>query len=416
MSPPSSIFRHTFCSTLLLGLLLSSLGVTLMAQDPGTPLLTLTGLSGAQGSNQYYSFVVPAGKDVLVASGRIVSGRVRARVMYNQLPTEADLPPPGNSTFDTATVSNAQPGTWYLLVHYDTAATGVNIQITGYHTYAWYSAPLTSVPNAAAGSRTGAAHGSASLYFYKGTDSNMWGLYWNGTQWAQSQLTSDANVDDWLSYGTSYGLLAYKGKDNQLWVLYFNGSVWAAAPLGSTANVAGDVVMDDAWNLIYYRGTDSRVWVAYWTGTQWAQVSLGGAVPVVGSLAVDGSYHVVYFQAGGNQMWCYYWSGAAWLQARLSLAPNVGGSVAADPGGGLAYYRSSADSSAWCVYWNGSAWAYGQLDAAAAMGTSNSIAPLARNTALYLNSSGKCAAEYWNGTRWGNARHSDGNVVIFYYQ
>jgi uncharacterized delta-60 repeat protein len=307
---------------------------------------------------------------------------------------------------------------------------------------AWHSAQLTSMPNAADGSRTGAAHPTASLYYYKGTDSNVWASYWNGTQWAQAQLSSDANVDDWLSYGTSYGLLAYKGKDNKLWVAYWTGSAWAVAPLGSNPNVAGDVVMDDAWNLIYYRGTDSRVWVAYWSGTQWTQASLGGAVPVVGNLAVDGSHHIVYFQGGssGNEMWCYYWSGAAWLQAQLSTASNVGGSVAADTGGGLAYYRSSADNSAWCVYWNGSAWAYGQLDAAAAMGTSTSIAPLARNTALYLNNNGQCAAEYWGGSSWGSTvlgdggwgltgglsvqrstnlvftRRNDGHVVIFYYQ
>ena len=304
----------------------------------------------------------------------------------------------------------------------------------------WRSAQLTAVPNAADGNRTGAAHPSASLYFYKGTDSNVWASYWNGTQWAQAQLSSDGNVDDWLSYGTSYGLLAYKGKDNKLWVAYWTGSAWAVAPLGSNPNVAGDLVMDDAWNLIYYRGTDSRMWVAYWSGTQWTQASLGGAVPVVGSLAVDGVNHLIYFQGGSGQMWCYYWSGAAWLQAQLSAAPNVGGSVAADTGGGLAYYRSSADNSAWCVYWNGSAWAYGQLDAAAGMGTSTSIAPLARNVALYLNGNGQCAAEYWGGASWGSTvlgdggwgltgglsvqrstnlvftRRNDGNVVIFYYQ
>ena len=303
----------------------------------------------------------------------------------------------------------------------------------------WHCTQLTATPNVADGSRTGAAHSSASLYFYKGTDSNMWGSYWNGTQWTQAPLTSDANVDDWLSYGTSYGLLAYKGKDNKLWVLYFNGSVWAKAALGTNPNVAGEVVMDNTWNLIYYRGTDSKLWVAWWTGTQWTQTSLGGAANVEGNLTVDGGYHLVYYRSGG-QIWCYYWSGTAWQQVQMSTNANVGGSVAADPGGGLAYYRSSADNSAWALYWNGSAWAQTQLDALASMGTANAIAPLAPNAALYLNGTGQCYAEYWNGTGWVSTplgdggsgltgglsvqrstnlvftRRSDGHVVIFYYQ
>ena len=104
---------------------------------------------------------------------------------------------------------------------------------------AWHSTQLTAIPNAAAGSRTGAAHSSSFLYYYKGADNNMWGSYWNGSQWAQAQLTSDANVDDWLAFGTTYNLLCYKGIDNKLWALYYDGSAWATAVLGGTPKCRG---------------------------------------------------------------------------------------------------------------------------------------------------------------------------------
>ena len=258
---------------------------------------------------------------------------------------------------------------------------------------AWYSRQLTSIPNAAVGNRTGAAHSSWWFYYYKGTDSNIWRTSWTGVQWEQAQLTSDGNVDDWLSFGTGYNMLCYKGMDNRLWELYWTGTAWVKVALGTSANVAGDVVMDNGWNFIYYRGTDSRVWAIWWTGAQWAQVSLGGTANVQGSLAVDGRYHFLYYQGSDNRLWCYYWSGTAWAQRQLSTTANVGGAVTADTGGLVVYYRSSADSSAWEVYWNGSAWVQVQIDTQAAISSTNSMIPYGQYTTLYIKNSGQCAVE-----------------------
>jgi hypothetical protein len=306
----------------------------------------------------------------------------------------------------------------------------------------WNFTKVTSNPNAASGSRTGAAHASWHLYYYKGTDSNIWCTYWTGTQWTQAQLSVDGNVDDWLTFGTQWNLLCYKGKDNRLWALYWSGSAWTTVQLGTnpTTTVAGDVAIDNAWNIIYYRGADARVWAAQWTGAQWTHTSLGGTATVQDSLAVDDKYHLVYYRGSDNQLWCYSWSGRAWVQVQLTTTANVGGSVAADTGGGLAYYRSAADNSAWCTYWTGTAWSQVQLDPLAGMSTGNSIAPYGPYVTLYLTSGGQCAAEYWNGSSWGKtrlgnggwgltgglslhpatrwvfARRSDGQVVVFYYQ
>jgi uncharacterized delta-60 repeat protein len=329
---------------------------------------------------------------------------------------------------------------------FNNGSSGIVQQVAGFSgprpgAAGWRMTQLSTIPNAADGARTGAAHSSWYLYYYKGTDSNIWCTYWTGTQWTQVQLNSGGNVDDWLTFGTAYNLLCYKGKDNRLWAVYYDGTMgWTTAILGTDTTVAGDVVIDTGWNIIYYRRTDSRVWAAQWNGVQWTHTSLGGTPTVQGSLAVDDLYHLVYYRGTDNQLSCYSWSGTAWVQVPLTTTANVGGSVAADTGGGLAYYRSSADNSAWCTFWTGAAWSQVQLDPLAGIGTANSIAPLSKYVVFYLTSSGQCAAEYWNGTAWGNillgdggagltgglsvqrstnltfARRADGQVVVFYYQ
>jgi hypothetical protein len=365
------------------------------------------------------------------------SGAVMDMALYSYNPSGGSNGGVDGSHVYIVSYANKHP-TWSTIAEVDRAfLRGLGYRGAG----AWQSTQLTANPNAAAGSRTGAAHASAYLYFYKGTDSNIWASFWNGGQWAQAPLTSDANVDDWLYFGTAYKMLFYKGKDNRLWTLYFNGSVWTRALLGTNANVGGDVTVDDTWNLIHYRGTDSRVWTTWWTGSQWAQAPLSGSANVVGGLAVDTRHHLVYYQGTGNEMWCHYWTGAAWVQTRLGTASNVSGTVAADSGGGMAYYRSSADNTAWAVYWNGIAWAQTQIDALAGMGSASPIAPyISPRVGIYINSGGQCCAEFWSGSRWtsgvlgdggsgltgglsvqrsGNlifARRSDGHVVIFYYQ
>jgi hypothetical protein len=322
------------------------------------------------------------------------------------------------------------------------ASSGIATAFISIASPTWNFTKVTSNPNAASGSRTGAAHASWHLYYYKGTDSNIWCTYWTGTQWTQAQLSVDGNVDDWLAFGTHWNLLCYKGKDNRLWALYWSGAAWTTAQLGTnpTTTVAGDVAIDNAWNIIYYRGADARVWAAQWTGAQWTHTSLGGTATVQDSLAVDDKYHLVYYRGSDNQLWCYSWSGTAWVQVQLTTMANVGGAVAADTGGGLAYYRSAADNSAWCTYWTGTAWSQVQLDPLAGMSTGNSIAPYGPYVTLYLTSGGQCAAEYWNGSSWGKtrlgnggwgltgglslhpatkwvfARRSDGQLVVFYYQ
>lgn len=335
-------------------------------------------------------------------------------------------------------------------------------------TPAWHSAQVTaltnpSLNNMADGFRTGAVHNGWNLYYYKGTDNNIWCVFWSGTQWTQQQLTTSADVADWLAFGTSYSLCCYQTSTNSLACTYYNGSNWVSALLPPAVravsnvhisgvppptypdDVAGDIVIDNGWNIIYYRGLDGQLYAEQWNGSNWGATPLGGAGTVKGSVAVDPVSHLIYYQGTDNHLWCYQWTGKIWQQVKLSSTANVGGSIAADHNGLMAYYRSSVDNSAWTVYWNGKIWAQLQLNGQASMSSSatsaSGVAPYTQQyDTLYLDNNGQCQALYWSGAAWVHillgdgaanltgglslqptmhwafARRSDGNVVVFYYQ
>ena len=314
-------------------------------------------------------------------------------------------------------------------------------------THYWESTALTASANAAAGKRTGVVHASWPLYYYKGSDNNIWCVYYGGgTSWAQAPLTTAANVDDWLTVLPYYNLLCYRGTDGNLYAVYLNGSTWATAQLSSlTANVAGDLAVDPVRNVIYYRGTDGGLWVAYISGGVWTQLSLtavyGFPAIVGGDLSVDATSHFVYFRGTDSHLYVAYYNGVTWLQVRLTTNPNVGGALTADSGN-LLYYRSNTDNTPWASYFNlaAGAWAQVQLDAGTTISTGTSVSALyALHTWLYLDANGQCGVEYvsgtWthailgdggsnlvgglsvqHGTNWGFAQRSDGHVVVFYYR
>jgi hypothetical protein len=304
---------------------------------------------------------------------------------------------------------------------------------------AWHNIQVTAIANMAGGVRTGVAHTSANLYYYKGTDDNIWCVYWTGTQWAQLRMSTAGNVDDWLTFHPAYNLVYYKGTDNNIWACYWAGTQWSQIRLSNTGNVAGDVVVDTVWNLAYYRGTDGNIWaLGFSAGVGWATVSLGGIGNAAGNVSVDSAWHLIYYRAADNHLWTYYYpGGGAWTQVRLSTNANVAGSVTADAGG-LVYYASTADGSAWAVYWTGAGWGQGPLNSSAKLNAVPTV--FYPRIAAYINQAGQCALLYQSGAPWvstllgdggGNlggglsamranywlfSGRSDGHVVWFYYQ
>jgi hypothetical protein len=317
----------------------------------------------------------------------------------------------------------------------------------------WHSTQVSALTNPSLnhmsnGARTGAAHSAWQLYFYRASDCNIWCVYWTGSAWVQQPLTTAANAQDWLAFGTSYNLCCYQSLDGRLWCVYWSGAQWVTVQLGTPpvgVAVAGDVVIDNGWNIIYYRGSDYKVYAVQWTGSQWAHTELGGAANVSKNLAVDAASHLVYYQGMDNQIWCEQWTGAVWQQVKLSSTANAGGSLTVDSKGLFAYYRSSVDNRAWTTYWNGSQWAQPQLNASANMlstpGLASGTAAYPQQfTTLYLDNNGQCQSLYWSGSAWTHillgdggsaltgglsfqpiyhwafARRGDGNIVVFYYQ
>ena len=326
------------------------------------------------------------------------------------------------------------------------ASTTVQVTFTYAPGAHWQSIALTAAANAAIGKRTGVAHASWPLYYYKGTDNNIWCVYYGGgSAWTQVQLTTAANVDDWLTFLPTYNMLCYRSTDGNLYAVYLSGSTWVTANLSSvTANVAGDIAVDPAWNLIYYRAADGSLWGAYVSGGQWVQASITAAsslpANVAGDLSVDAGSHLLYYRGTDNHLYTTYYGGGRWNQAKLSNTPNIGGAVTADSGY-LVYYRNNTDNTPWATYWNGVAWQQVQLDFGTTMSTATSLSSLyALHTWLYLDANGQCGVEYVNGnswahaklgdggsslvgglsvqhgTNWAFAQRSDGHVLIFYYQ
>lgn len=326
-----------------------------------------------------------------------------------------------------------------------TAIFGLNFTANANAQY-WQSNTLTINGNAATGKRTGAVHASWPLYFYKGTDNNIWCVYYGGgTAWTQVQLTTAGNVDDWLTSMSSYNMVCYRGTDGNLYGVYLNGASWATAKLSNlTANVAGDVAVDTSYNVIYYRGTDNALWVAYISGGVWTQLSLSstyGFSPVVGGdLTVDESTHLVYYRGTDSQLYAAYYNGSRWLQAKLTNSANVGGALTADSGY-LVYYRSNIDNTPWACYLNSGIWTQVRLDATAAISTATSVGSLYGHfTLMYLDTNQQYSVEYlagstWthrilgdggsnlvgglsmqHGTNWCFAQRGDGHIVVFVYR
>ena len=343
-------------------------------------------------------------------------------------------------------IAGLAPGTTYhyrlVVTNSDGTFYGVDQTFTTPATVspgAWHSIRITANANMAPGTRTGVAHTSANLYYYKGTDQNVWAVYWNGTQWAQLQMTTAGNVDDWLVFHPAYNLVYYKGTDNNIWACYYTGTQWSQSKLTTNGKVAGDVIVDTVWNLAYYRGTDGNIWaLGYSAGAGWGTASLGGIGNVAGSVSVDSAWHLIYYRTADKNLWTYYYPGTgAWTQVKLSTNANVGGSLTADAGG-LVYYSSSVDGSTWGLFWNGAAWGQALLNGTAVMNGAPSL--YGQYIPLYLTPGGQCRVMYVSGASWVNALlgdgssgligglgvlqanswvfsgRNDGSVMLFYYQ
>ena len=305
---------------------------------------------------------------------------------------------------------------------------------------AWLSQALLTNANFAPGARTGAAGSGSAIFYYKGSDGNLWKVASAGKVWAQTVLTTSQDVTDWVASHAAYSLVYYQNSTNDLCAVHTSGgsemNITHSLVTRGVSNVAGDIVVDTVSNRIFYRGTDAKLWSVTYSGNTWSQTLLGTVANVVGNLSVDSTHHFVYYTDGNSQLWQLHSAGATWPQTQVSTVANVGGAVQADPAGPI-YYRSSADSTPWALTPNGSVWKQASLGVTGAMGSS--IFLYASDTPMFIDAGGQCeylspASGLWQNILLGDggsnlasglsqvpglnfifAGRADGNIVLFSY-
>ena len=99
---------------------------------PPTPLtngVPVTGLSGASGTNKYYSLDVPAGQGTLTFTIAGSSGDADLYVRFGNYPDSAnyDCRPYTGTSNETCSFTNPAAGTWYVMVNGFTAYSGLTL-------------------------------------------------------------------------------------------------------------------------------------------------------------------------------------------------------------------------------------------------------------------------------------------------
>jgi hypothetical protein len=110
--------------------------------------------------------------------------------------------------------------------------------------------------------------------FVRGTDSQLWHKWWNGTQWIGWEplggvLASGPAVASW---GTGRLDVFVRGTDNQLWHKWWDGTHWLGwEPLGGVL-ASGPAVASWGTNRldVTVEGTDKGVWHKWWDGAGWS--------------------------------------------------------------------------------------------------------------------------------------------------
>jgi pseudolysin/vibriolysin len=139
----------------------SAVGVSCSGGGGGTTALSngvpVSSISGATGSDKYYSLVVPAGATNLkfVTSGGTGDVDVYAKLGSNPTTTTHDCASEGSTTAETCSIATASAGTYYVLLHGYATYSGVTL--TGSYSTGGGGTVLTSgtpvsLPSVATGS------------------------------------------------------------------------------------------------------------------------------------------------------------------------------------------------------------------------------------------------------------------------
>jgi Arylsulfotransferase (ASST)/Repeat of unknown function (DUF346) len=168
--------------------------------------------------------------------------------------------------------------------------------------------------------------------FVRGTDNQMWHIWWTGTQWSSWEplggvLTSGPGAVSWSSGRID---VFVRGSDQQLWHKWWDGSQWNGwEPLGGILSSAPAVASWSANRLdVVVEGVDQQLWHKWWDGNHWnGWEALGGQTNSdpgatswgAGRLDLfirnqDGTLDHRWFDGG-------QWSGWEWFGGSLTNGP-----------------------------------------------------------------------------------------------
>ncbi|HET7307038.1 MAG TPA: pre-peptidase C-terminal domain-containing protein [Gammaproteobacteria bacterium] len=202
------------------------------ALQDGVPI---SGLSGASGSDTYFTMDVPAGATNLTFTTSGGSGDVDLYVKFGSQPTLSsyDCRPYLNGNSESCTFASPQAGTWYVMLHGYQSYSNVTLE-GSYETggggsacpsgYTQYTGSLSAGQDAyepdgnynysgVSGTHSGILTGPA------GTDFDLYLEKWNGSQWVYVASSTSSTPNERIDYnGTSgyylWDIYAYAGRGN----------------------------------------------------------------------------------------------------------------------------------------------------------------------------------------------------------
>lgn len=109
--------------------------------------------------------------------------------------------------------------------------------------------------------------------YYRGTDSHLRAVWFGGGQWNNTALSTSANVAGKLVADPGWGVYYQDGSATE-WALWFNGTQWVQSNLGvATGSVSGLMSLYGHLGLIY-TGTDGAVRYFGYFGASWGIATL----------------------------------------------------------------------------------------------------------------------------------------------
>jgi hypothetical protein len=196
-------------------------------------------------------------------------------------------------------------------------SSGWSSRVSFCSTCTYPSGVLGSSPGVAVDSSTG-----HEFVFWKGTDANLYEMYWNNSSWVGPTDLGDGPLSSGPSVATNSSqdiqYVFWAGTDGYIWDAYWNTSGWQG-PFQRAYSAVGDApsvaVADTSGEIaLYWKGNNGNWWQAYNTGSGWGSATGSGqAVDCAPTAAADLSGNLWVFWAGSNgDVWESWYTSSSW--------------------------------------------------------------------------------------------------------